>query len=71
MTIPARSQVDITTLMVFHNLSAAKLEEDSTWMSETGDTGKGIQTSCSLVPRRARYVQLRMDLAQRFELHVG
>ena len=58
---PARSEMDVPTMVIYDTLSAAKLEPgNGEWMSEAGEFGKGLQASRTLIPHRAKDVPLRV-----------
>ena len=58
--IPARSEMDVPTMVIYDTLSAAKFDPgNEEWMAEAGELGKGIQASRTLIPQRAKGVPLR------------
>ena len=61
VTLPARSQLDIQTLVVYPTYSSTWVDGEQAWMSEAGEVaGKGVQTSRMLVLPRSKDVPLRM-----------
>ena len=59
--IPARSEMDVPTMVIYDTLSAAKFDPgNEEWMSEAGELGKGLQSSLTLIPYRLKDVPLRV-----------
>ena len=59
--IPARSEMDVPTMVIYDMPSAAKFDPgNGEWMSEAGELGKGLQASRTLIPHRANDVSLRV-----------
>ena len=53
VTIPARSQLDVSTMVVYPTYSSTWIHGKKAWMSEAREvTGNGVQTSRTLVPPR-------------------
>ena len=71
VTIPARSEVDVPTMVIFHNMSAVKLSDDGVWMSEASDIGEGIQSARTLTPQRAKDVPIRMMNVMDTDIHLS
>ena len=74
VTIPARSQLDVPTMVVYPTYSSTWVDSKKDWMSEAGEiAGQGMQTSRTLVPPRSYDVPLKLmivrDVAVR--LHKG
>ena len=70
VTLPARSQLDVQTMVFYPTYSSTWVDGEKAWMSEVGEiAGKGVQTSRTLVPSRSKNVPLRMmnlrDVADR------
>ena len=61
VTLSARSQLHVQTMMVYPTYSSIWVDGEKAWMSESGKiAGKGVQTSRTLVPPRSKDVPLRM-----------
>ena len=55
--IPARSEMDVPTMVIYDTLSTAKFDPcNGEWMSEAGELGKGL----TLIPHRTKDVPLRV-----------
>ena len=61
VTLPARSQLDVQTMVVYPTYSSTWVDGEKAWMSEAGEiAGKGVQSSRTLIPARSKDVPLRM-----------
>ena len=70
--IPARSEMDVPTIVIYDTLSATKFDlGNGEWMSEVGELGKGLQASSTLIPHRAKDVPLRVMNRMDTEVRLG
>ena len=61
VTLPARSQLDVQTMVVYSTYSSTWVDGEKAWMSEAREiAGKGVQTSRTLVASRSKDIHLRM-----------
>ena len=58
--VPAQSEIDVPTMLIYKNYSFAKLDQEAQWMSEATDLETGIQTCRTLIPTRVKNVPLRV-----------
>ena len=71
VTIHAMSEVNVPTMVIFHNMSAANLSDNGVWKSEATDVGQGIQTARTLIPQRAKDVPLRVMNVMDTDIHMN
>ena len=70
--IPARGDMDVSTMVIYDTLSAAKFDcGNGEWMSEAGELEKGIQASHTLMQHRAKDVPLRVMNLLDTEVRLG
>ena len=61
VTLPARSQLDVPTMVVYPTYSSTWVDGEKAWSSEAGEiAGNGVHTSRTSVHPRSKYVPLRM-----------
>ena len=70
--VPARREVDVSTMVIYDTLSAAKFDPgNGEWISEAGELVKGLQASRTLIPHRAKGVPLRVMNLMDTEVRLG
>ena len=62
VSVPAQSEMDVPTMLIYPNYSSAKLDQEGQWMSEATDLGTGIhtcRTTAVSLPKGTQVAQLQ------------